>query len=78
MKQFFSDLLREERDGKFSSKKVWGHVIMFLVCISFAVDGLHFYNINVDLFNSMLIAGSTLLGLRLISSMFKKQPNDKK
>jgi len=70
--KFFQDQLREEVGGKYSSKKVWGAIIMSLVCLAFIVDGLHFYNVNDNLFNSMLIAGCTLLGLTSVKSMFSK------
>jgi uncharacterized membrane protein YwaF len=75
--RFWSDQFRESKDGKFSSKKLWGFIIMFLVCISFVLDGIAFYTANENMFNSMLIAGTTLLGLRLVGKMFsKKDSND--
>jgi len=69
---FFQDFLREKRNGKYSSKKVWGTVIMILVSLAFVVDGMQFYTVNTTLFNSMLLAGASLLGLRSIASLFKK------
>ena len=68
--QIIKDLFREETDGKFSSKKIWGGIIMALVCLAFVLDGLHFYTANKELFNSMLFAGSSLIGLTSISKMF--------
>lgn len=73
IKQFFSDLLKERRNGKFSSKKIWGHIIMLLVGTSYILDGLHFYNIDNGLFNSMLIAGTTLLGLRALADVLNRK-----
>ena len=70
--RFIQDLFREKTDGKYSSKKIWGHIIMLFVIASFALDGLHFYTANVELFNSMLIAGTTLIGLRTVKSIFSK------
>ena len=70
---FWSDQFRESKDGKFSSKKLWGFIIMLLICISFVLDGIYFYTANENLFNSMLIAGTTLLGLRLVGDIFKKK-----
>jgi len=78
MKQFFSDILKEKRNGKSSSKKIWGHLIMILVSASYILDGLHFYTINPNLFNAMLIAGTTLLGLNVVTSVFKKDSDEKK
>jgi uncharacterized membrane protein YhaH (DUF805 family) len=70
---FIRDQFTEEKDGKFSRKSFWGFVIMFLVCAAFALDGLHFYKANESLFNSMLIAGCTLLGLTAVGGMFGKK-----
>jgi uncharacterized membrane protein YhaH (DUF805 family) len=69
---FWSDQFRDSADGKYSSKKFWGFIIMLLVCVTFVLDGIAFYNANENLFNAMLIAGCTLLGLRAVSAVFKK------
>jgi hypothetical protein len=45
---------------------------MILVCTSFVVDGLAWYTANIALFNSMLIVGATLLGLRGVMAVFGK------
>ena len=76
--QFFQDILRESRGGKFSSKKIWGHIVMLLVGTSYILDGLHFYNIDNNLFNSMLIAGCTLIGATAIANIFKRKPEETK
>jgi len=67
------DLIREEKGGKVSSKKVWGHVVMALVGLAFIADGLHSYEMNVNAFNSMLIAGCTLIGLKTFKDVFTKK-----
>jgi len=72
IQNFFHDVLREETGGKFSSKKAWGHVFMILVGATYVIDGLHFYEMNVDAFNSMLIAACTLIGLKTVKELFKK------
>lgn len=69
---FFQDMFRDRRGGKYSSKKIWGNVIMILVCLTFVADGVAFYTANVALFNSMLITGTTLLGLRVVTGLFNK------
>lgn len=74
---FLEDQFTDQKGGKYSSKKFWGFIIMLLVCSAFIVDGLHFYTANENLFNSMLIAGCSLLGLRAISGMFKKKDDTK-
>lgn len=73
---FFQDLLREKRGGKYSSKKIWGAIIMFLVCSAFIVDGFDFYTINVALFNTMAAIGTTLIGLGSIAGIFNKKETD--
>jgi len=73
---FFQDLLREKRGGKYSSKKIWGMIIMLLVCIAFTVDGLKFYTVNENLFNSMLIAGTTLIGLGTLNLFSSKKDSE--
>ena len=70
--KFIRDMFCEESGGKYSSKKIWGAIIMALVCTSFILDGLHFYKSNETLFNSMLIAGTTLIGLRTLTGIIKK------
>ena len=74
---FLKDQLTDEKGGKYSSKKFWGFIVMLLVCLAFIVDGVEFYTANENLFNSMLIAGCSLLGLRAISGMFKKKDDTK-
>ena len=72
-RNIFSDLLREEAGGKYSSKKIWGTIIMILVCTSFILDGTNIYKANEELFNSMLIAGTALLGLSIVKGLGKKK-----
>lgn len=71
--KFFKDIFRDQENGKYSSKKIWGSIIMFLVCSVFVLDGLKFYKANVELFNSMLTAGCILLGLRIVGGLFNKK-----
>jgi hypothetical protein len=70
--KFIKDLFTEETGGKYSSKKIWGAIIMALVCTAFILDGLNFYTANKDLFNSMLIAGTSLIGLTTVTKIFNK------
>jgi hypothetical protein len=73
---FWSDQFREKKGGKRSSKKFWGFIIMLLVCISFVLDGIDFYTANENMFNSMLVAGCTLLGLRTVGGLFGNKKKD--
>lgn len=79
---FLKDMLSEDKSGKYSSKKLWGHIVMGLVCTTYILDGWDFYVINTHLFDSMLIAGGYLLGISLVRSAFnrtkKETPSDDK
>tara|TARA_B110000503_G_C7105505_1_gene395742 strand:+ start:888 stop:1115 length:228 start_codon:yes stop_codon:yes gene_type:complete len=70
MKNFISDLFRESTGGKTSSKKFWGNAFLLLCGITYILDGFHFYEVSMDLFNPTLIAGCTLIGLRTVGGMF--------
>lgn len=72
---FFQDILREKRGGKYSSKKVWGFITMILLCLAFIIDGLKFYTVNENLFNTMALVSTTLLGLGTLN-LFSKQSDD--
>jgi hypothetical protein len=76
MKQVLKDWFSENRGGKFSSKKLWGHVFCLLVAVTYVMDGFNFFKVTKELFNSMLIAGTTLLGLRIISKMINRNGSD--
>lgn len=70
---FFKDILKEEREGKYSSKKFWGFVVMLMLVASYVVDGLDFYTVNESLFSTMAILGGTLIGLRTVASALGKK-----
>lgn len=72
MKKILSDWFKEETGGKWSSKKLWGHAILLLVAAAFVLDGLNFYCVNEHLFDAMLIAGTTLIGLKTIKDILKR------
>jgi hypothetical protein len=73
MRKFLSDLFKEKADGKISSKKFWGNILMFFCAATFVMDGLHWYDVSKDLFNPTLIAGCTLIGLRTVGNMMKSE-----
>lgn len=67
MKTFINDILTEHRrDDKYSSKKIMGIISGLLVCIAFIGDGFHWFVVNENLFNSMLIFSATMLGASTI------------
>lgn len=69
---FFQDILREKRGGKYSSKKLWGFIVMVLLCTAFILDGLKFYDANENLFTVMATIGTTLIGLGTLNIFTKK------
>lgn len=73
VKQFFQDLILENRGGKTSSKKVWGHIILILISLTYVLDSKGTYKINEHLFDAMLISGTTLIGASTIASIFTKR-----
>ena len=72
MRKILSDWFKEETGGKWSSKKIWGHITMLLVSAAFVLDGLNFYEADHHIFDAMLIAGTTLIGAGTIKEIFKK------
>ena len=72
--KFISDIFTEDkRDDKYSSKKTLGIISGILVCIAFLGDGFHWFTVNQELFNSMLIFSATMLGVSTIKA-FAKHP----
>ena len=68
------DLILEEKGGKISSKKVYGGLGVILSFIAFVLDGLGFYTVNDNLFNSMLIFSGSMLGLSIAKHFSKHAP----
>jgi hypothetical protein len=72
MIQFIKDIFTEDKnDNKFSSKKTMGVLAGVLAFLGFIVDGFHFYDINNEMFNSMLIFSGTMLGASVVKSFGK-------
>ena len=74
--KFIRDLFTEVSGGKYSSKKLWGAIILSVVTLTYLGDGFKFYDVNVHLFDSMLIAGTSLIGLTTIGNIFKRSSTD--
>tara|TARA_R110000744_G_scaffold43489_1_gene97501 strand:+ start:19 stop:246 length:228 start_codon:yes stop_codon:yes gene_type:complete len=71
--KFLSDIFTEDlKDDKYSSKKTLGIISGILVCIAFIGDGFHWFTINENLFNSMLIFSATMLGVSTVKAFEKK------
>lgn len=78
MKNFIKDIFTEDKnDSKFSSKKTMGILGGVLAFIAFVVDGFHFYDINNEMFNSMLIFSGTMLGASIVKSFAKGDSSSK-
>ena len=50
-----------------------GIISGMLVCIAFIGDGFHFFTINENLFNSMLIFSATMLGVSTVKSFANRK-----
>ncbi len=75
--KFVSDILTEDKkDNKYSSKKTMGIISGILVCLAFIGDGFHFFTINENLFNSMLIFSATMLGVSTVKAFAKPKPKE--
>jgi len=74
---FIKDIFTEDKiDDKYSSKKTLGIISGVLVCIAFIGDGFHWFTVNENLFNSMLIFSATMLGVSTIKAFAKKNNNN--
>lgn len=75
MKEFLKDIFTEDKnENKFSSKKTMGIVAGLLAFAAFVVDGFHFYEIDKDMFDSMLIFSGTMLGASIVKVFGKGKP----
>tara|TARA_R110000744_G_scaffold91912_4_gene178159 strand:+ start:59 stop:295 length:237 start_codon:yes stop_codon:yes gene_type:complete len=75
--KFVSDIFTEDKgDDKYSSKKTLGIISGVLVCIAFIGDGFHWFTVNENLFNSMLIFSATMLGVSTIKAFAKPKNNN--
>ena len=65
-------MLREEskngKPGKWSSKRIWGTILLGLATLMTVAGGFEFYNPIESLVSMMFITGAGLLGI----SVFKK------
>jgi len=76
MKQFIKDIFTEDKsDEKFSSKKTMGILAGLLTFMAFVVDGFDFYDINNDMFDSMLIFAGSMLGASVFKTFRRKSEN---
>jgi len=77
--KFVKDILKEDlNDGKYSSKKTMGVISGILVCVAFIGDGFDFFNVNLALFDSMLIFSATMLGVSTVKAFAKPPQNNEK
>ena len=77
--KFLHDIFTEDKkDDKYSSKKTMGIISGVLVSIAFIGDGFHWFTINENLFNSMLLFSATMLGVSTVKAFAKKSNNESK
>lgn len=77
--KFINDIFTEDKqDDKYSSKKTLGIISGILVCLAFLGDGFHWFTVNKDLFNSMLIFSATMLGVSTVKAFAKSSTNEVK
>lgn len=73
MKQFIKDMFTEDKnDNKYSSKKMMGIVSGFLAFIGFVLDSLKIYDVNMEMFEGMLIFSATMLGVSVVRGFTKR------
>lgn len=78
MKQFIKDILTEDKnDNKYSSKKMMGIISGLLAFLSFILDSLQIYKVNMEMFESMLIFSATMLGVSIVRG-FARDKNAQK
>lgn len=68
----FRDMHTEKKGGKYSSKKIWGTIILSLICVTYLLDGFSFFTVNASLFDPMLFVAGGLIGLHTISQIFSR------
>ena len=79
MSQYVKDIFTEDKnDNKYSSKKTMGLISGALVCIAFIGDGFHWFTVNENLFNSMLIFSATMLGVSTLKAFARKSDHSQK
>jgi len=78
MKEFIKDIFTEDKnEEKFSSKKTMGIIAGLLAFVAFIVDGFHFYEIDIEMFDSMLIFSGTMLGASVVKIFGKGKDSPK-
>lgn len=60
---------REAMNGKVSSKKVWGSIILTCAMASYLADGTEWYTVNTALFETCMYVGASLIGLLAIKEI---------
>lgn len=71
------DSLFKDSYGHYSSKRVFGAMIIVYSMIQSALDGLDWYSLNESIIIAQFGIGATLLGLDSITEIWKNTPNNK-
>ena len=73
MKQFIKDIFTESKDdNKFSSKKLMGIASGLLGLTAFVIDTLNIYEVDIEMFEGILIFSATMLGVSIVKGFTKK------
>ena len=73
MKQFIKDIFTESKDdNKFSSKKLIGIASGLLGLTAFVIDTLNIYEVDIEMFEGILIFSATMLGVSIVKGFTKK------
>jgi len=75
MSKFIKDLFTEFKvDNKVSSKKFMGILVGLLAAIGSILEGLHFYDVNPSILDSMWFYSGAMLGASVVRH-FSKNSN---
>jgi len=75
LKMFFKDVLTEDKnENKFSSKKLMGILGGMIAFGAFTVDSMKLekFDVDMDMFEAMLIFSATMLGVSIVKGFSKK------
>ena len=73
MKQFFKDMFTEvKEDNKYSSKKMMGIVGGLITFIAFILDTFNMCDVDMEMFDGMLIFSATMLGVSVVRGFTKR------
>ena len=74
MKQFIKDIFTEDKsENKFSSKKTMGILGGLITFIAFILDTFKLCDVDMEMFDGMLIFSATMLGVSVVKGFTKRK-----